>query len=178
MPNFTAVAAVRLVPVIVTEVPPVFSPIFGNTEPTVGNATYVNRSAEVVALVPPAVVTVTSTVLDPGGLVAVIWVALETENEAAAAEPNFTAVAAVKLVPVIITGVPPAPDPPFGVMPVTVAARGLGPLNVSALARLMPSVPLFPPATRTLPSLSNVEVKCNRAVAIDPASDHVPVPAT
>jgi hypothetical protein len=44
----------------------------------------VNWSAELVALVPPGVVTVTSTApveLDDGA-VAVIWVGLSTENEA------------------------------------------------------------------------------------------------
>lgn len=40
---------------------------------------YVNLSAELVALVPPAAVTVTSTVPEPRGLVATIWFRLWTE---------------------------------------------------------------------------------------------------
>jgi hypothetical protein len=59
------------------------------------------------ALVPPAVVTVTSTVPIPAGEVAVIWVALLTAKEAAALLPNLTAVAPEKLVPVMVTLVPP-----------------------------------------------------------------------
>ena len=56
------------------------------------------------ALVPPGVVTVTSTAPAlPAGEVAVICVALLTVNEVAAVPPNFTAVAPVKLVPVIVT---------------------------------------------------------------------------
>ncbi len=60
------------------------------------------------ALVPPAVVTVMSTVPLPAGDVAVICVALLTVNELALPAPNFTAVAPVKLVPVMVTLVPPA----------------------------------------------------------------------
>ena len=41
-----------------------------------------------------------------GGEIATIWVAETTVNEAAT-EPNFTSVAPVKLVPVIVTDVPP-----------------------------------------------------------------------
>ena len=43
LPNVTAVAPVRLVPVIVTLVPPSVLPLLGLTEPTVGpGVTYVN----------------------------------------------------------------------------------------------------------------------------------------
>src|SRR5262249_25381663 len=55
------------------------------------------------ALVPPAVVTVTSTVPTPAGEVVVIWVALSTVKEPAALLPNLTAVAPEKLVPVMVT---------------------------------------------------------------------------
>ncbi len=56
------------------------------------------------ALVPPGVVTVTSTVpAVPAGAVAVMLVALLTVKLVAAVEPNLTAVAPVKLVPVIVT---------------------------------------------------------------------------
>jgi hypothetical protein len=54
------------------------------------------------------------------GEVAVIDVALLTVNEDAAVDPKLTAVAFVKLVPVIITLVPPATGPLPGAMAVTV----------------------------------------------------------
>ena len=74
------------------------------------------------ALVPPAVVTVTSTVPVPAGEVAVIWFALMTVNEAAALPPNLTAVAPEKFVPVMVTLVPPDGGPVFGLTLVTVGA--------------------------------------------------------
>jgi hypothetical protein len=61
-PKLTTVAPVKLVPVIVTVVPPAVGPEFGATEVTVGAATKVNWSATPVADVPATVVTVTSTV--------------------------------------------------------------------------------------------------------------------
>jgi len=61
-----------------------------------GTAVKVNRSAALMALVPPAVVTVTSTVPVPGAVVAVIEVALLTVNDAAAEPPKFTFVTPVK----------------------------------------------------------------------------------
>lgn len=69
---------------------------------------------------PPGVCTVTSTVPVPAGLVAEIEVAELTVKPVAAVEPNRTAVAPVKLVPVIVTGVPPAWAPCVGESPVTV----------------------------------------------------------
>ena len=75
VPNFTAVAPVKLVPVIVTLVPPAKGPELGEIPVTVGAVTYVNWSLEPVALVPLVVVTVISTVPAlPAGEVAVIWV--------------------------------------------------------------------------------------------------------
>ena len=76
-----------------------------------------------VTLVPPAVVTVMSTVpAASAGEVAVICVALVTVKLAAAVAPNFTAVAVVKLVPVRVTLVPPAMGPLVGLTLVTVGA--------------------------------------------------------
>jgi hypothetical protein len=82
----------------------------------------VNWSAADVALVPPGVVTVTSTVPAPAGEVAVICVALFTVNVVAPVAPNFTAVAPVKFVPVMVTLVPPAAGPLAGLTLVTVGA--------------------------------------------------------
>ena len=72
------------------------------------------------ALVPPAVVTVTSTVPTPAGEVAVIWVVLLTMKRAAWL-PNLTvALSSEKLVPVMVTLAPPEVGPVFGLTLVTV----------------------------------------------------------
>ena len=59
-----------------------------------------------VVLVPPVLVTVTSTVPVPAGAVALIVVSLMMVKVAVVV-PNLTADAPVKLVPVIVTAVPP-----------------------------------------------------------------------
>ena len=82
-----------------------------------------NTSAADVVLVPSAVVTVTSTVLAaPAGAVAVIWVGPFTVY-AAGVEPKVTPVAPVKLVPVMVTDVPPVVEPEVGETPVTEGGR-------------------------------------------------------
>ena len=70
--------------------------------------------------VPPAVVTATLLVVAPAGTVAVICVAELTEKLVAAVPPKRTAVAPLKLVPVIVTEAPTGPD--AGVKSVTVGA--------------------------------------------------------
>ena len=81
------------------------------------------------ALVPPDVVTVTFTAPQvlPGseGETAVIWVPAEfTVKLVAALPPNFTEVAPVKFVPVIVTEVPPKGQfPTDGLTAVTVGAE-------------------------------------------------------
>ena len=65
-------------------------------------------------------VILTSTVPTPAGAVAVIDVAELTVTPAAAVTPNITAVTPVKLVPVIVTDVPPADGPDVGEIEVTV----------------------------------------------------------
>ena len=128
-PKLTAVAPVKPVPVIVTDVPPAVGPLVGLTLVTVGPLTNVNWSHAPVALVPLGVVTVTSTVPAVcAGEVAVIDVALFTVNDAAGVAPNCTAVAPVKPVPVIVTDVPPAVGPLVGLTLVTVGAAGVGEL--------------------------------------------------
>ena len=74
------------------------------------------------ALVPCDVVTVTFCVPVPAGETAVICVALSTTNDAAAVAPKSTAVAPVKLVPVITTVVPPTAGPLFGLRLVMVGS--------------------------------------------------------
>ena len=71
---------------------------------------------------PFAVVTVTSTVPLPDGLVAVIEVAELTTTPVAAVVPNFTVVPEAKFVPVIATLVLPDVDPASGETAVTVGA--------------------------------------------------------
>ena len=68
--------------------------------------------------VPPGVVTVTSTMPLPGGLVTVTCV-LESAVIVPAAPPKLTLVAPARLVPVIVTAVPPAVVPLDGDTPVT-----------------------------------------------------------
>ena len=74
-------------------------------------------------LVPPGVVTVTSTVpADCAGSSAVMLVAPLTVKLVAVVEPKVTAVAPVRLVPVIVTLLPPAVGPEVGFTLVTVGA--------------------------------------------------------
>src|SRR4030088_3553992 len=79
-----------------------------------------NRSDALVALAPPGVVTITSTVPAPPGETAVIEVAELTVKLAAGFVPNLTAVAPMKFVPVMLTEVAPAVGPELGSIDVTV----------------------------------------------------------
>ena len=132
VPNVTAVAPVKSVPVTVTVVPPWTGPEEGFTALTVGGAggveLNVNWSAGALIIeVPPAVVTVTSTAAgDSGGEVAEICVA-DTGKKVAETVPNLTVVAPARLVPVMVTEVPPPVEPLLGLTPVTVGAGGGAP---------------------------------------------------
>jgi heme/copper-type cytochrome/quinol oxidase subunit 2 len=84
-----------------------------------------------VALVPPGPVTVTSTVPDPEGEVAVIEVAEFTVTPVAACPPKETVLPAVKFVPVMVTVVPPAAGPEAGETALTVGAGAGVPLHVT-----------------------------------------------
>ncbi len=121
LPNLTAVAPDRFVPAIVTDVPPAVGPELGLIPVTAGATIYVYSSADDVAEVPPAVTTVTSTVPVPAGLVATICVAVSLVIVAVTL-PNCTAVAPAKLVPLIVTAVPPVAGPEVGLIPVTLGA--------------------------------------------------------
>jgi hypothetical protein len=106
---------------MVTTVPPPVLPLLGLTAVTVGAgaAVYVKWSALVDADMPVKVVTVTSTVpAASAGAVAVIDVS-EFTVKLAPTPPKETACAPVKLVPVIVTDVPPAVLPVFGDTAVT-----------------------------------------------------------
>ncbi len=103
-PKLTAVAPVKLVPVIITVVPVV--PVAGEKAVTVG-ANTVKITEEVT--VPPGVVTDTVPVAPPLATTAVMLVALTTLKDVTATPPSFTAVAPVKLVPVMVIVEPTAP---------------------------------------------------------------------
>ena len=69
----------------------------------------------------PGLVTVTVTAPAlPAGVVAVIVVLFTTVTPVAAVLPNVTVAPEAKLVPVIVTAVPPAVDPLFGLTLLTV----------------------------------------------------------
>ena len=73
---------------------------------------------------PPGVVTITFTApkTELAGLTTTIWVAESLIKVVAAAVPKLTAVTSARLVPVMVTTVPPADGPLFGLTPVTVGA--------------------------------------------------------
>ena len=79
------------------------------------------------ALVPPGDVTVTSTTCGAlAGAVAVIVVSLVTVKLNTGVTPNITAVAPVKLEPVMVSIVPPTVGPDVGLALVTVGVVGEG----------------------------------------------------
>jgi hypothetical protein len=126
VPKRTCVAPLKFVPLIVTDVPPAVGPEVGDSELTVGagtggGATEVNWSAVAVALVPFGVVTVTSWAPAPSaGATAVIRVDDDELKLMAGTVPKSTLVAPLKLVPLMVTEVPPAVEPEFGDRDVTV----------------------------------------------------------
>ena len=87
---------------------------------------------------PEPVVTVTLSVPLPAGEVAVHEVGLPQLNVAALDDPNFTALTEIKLVPVIVTNVPPAVPPDVGRTDDTVGfvLTGKLPCSQRACARL------------------------------------------
>src|SRR5689334_1374565 len=101
-PNETPVAPVKLVPVIVTLVPT--GPLAGAKEDMAG----VTVKRVVLTKGPPGVVTVMGPVVAPAGTVVVIVPGGPSMN-VAVAPLNETAVAPVKVVPVIVTPVPTGP---------------------------------------------------------------------
>ena len=107
-PNETVGSPVKPVPVMVTEVPPAAGPKSGLMAVTVG-ASKAKRSAGLVAEVPLPLVTVTSTVPDPAGAVAVSWVDERTTTDVPGVVPNLTVEPGTKLVPVTVTDVPLPP---------------------------------------------------------------------
>ncbi len=112
-PKETPVAPERLLPKIVTEVPPSVEPVLALRLLTTGAGDWnVNWSDCDTADVPPEVVTCTSTTPAAcAGATAKIMPEPLTVNDVAATPPNETAVAPDRLLPEMVTDVPPAAGP-------------------------------------------------------------------
>jgi hypothetical protein len=87
-------------------------------------------------------VTVTAPAL-PAGVVAVMVVLFTTLTLVAAAVPNVTVAPAAKFVPVIVTAVPPAVDPLFGLTVPTVGTTGGVPAPITGT--ITPNQGVLPP---------------------------------
>src|SRR5581483_2569999 len=105
-------------------------------------------SAPEVGLVPPEVVTVTSTIPpECAGAVAVMCPESITVKVPAAAAPKLTVLAPVKPAPWMSTVLPPAVGPPFGTTEVTTGTQlhepdaVLGPFDVVAVMSTGPPEP-------------------------------------
>jgi len=116
--NLTAVAPVKLVPVMLTDVPT--GPLRG-VKPVIVGPGAVTVKLAALAPVPPGVVTLMGPLVAPAGTVAVIEMAELTVKEDALVPLNLTAVAPVKFVPVMLTDVPTGPL--VGVKPEIVGLR-------------------------------------------------------
>ena len=129
-PTVTALALVRFAPLMVIGVPPKVEPDVGLTLEIVGaRMMYVNAPGAVTF--PPPVVTVTSCApAVPAGVCAVMEVALTTTTLTAAAPPTCTVAPAIKLVPVMVMGVPPPAEPEVGLTVVKVGALGMLPVTM------------------------------------------------
>src|SRR5436309_356012 len=107
-----------------TSVPPAIGPLTGPMNSITG--AYLNRSLVDVALVPPGVVTVTSTApAGSAGATALIEVEDVTVTFVPATAPNFTEAGAMKFVPVRVTFVLPRTGPVAGLTFVIVGAGGV-----------------------------------------------------
>jgi hypothetical protein len=136
--NFTALAPVKLVPVIVTDDPT--APLVGVNEVTVG-AAGVTVKLDALVPVPAAVVTLIVPVVAAAGTVVVIDVD-ETTVKVAVVPLNFTAVAPVKLRPVSVTDAPTVPEEganevTFGA---TVKFELLDPVPLGVVTEILPVV--------------------------------------
>jgi hypothetical protein len=154
-PKLTAVAPIKLVPVMVTVSPAPADD--GVNEPMLGAGIKVKLLEELA--VPPGVVTDIIPVV-PLATTAVMLVAFTTVKEVAAVPPKLTAVAPVKLVPIMVTIAPVAADD--GVNELMVGAG----INVKLLEELtvppgvvIDIVPLVPLATTAVMLVALTTVK-------------------
>jgi hypothetical protein len=136
-PKETAVAPVKLVPVMVTVV---LAPADVGVKDVIVGAVGESYIKPANIPDPPAVVTITLPDV-PAATTAVISLAVTTVNEAAGVPPKDTAVAFVKFVPVMVT------------VPVVAAFFGLKFVIVGAATNVKPAKVPFPPGvvTETLP---------------------------
>lgn len=104
--TLTEVAAPALIPVTVTVVPT--GPLVGVNEVTVGRAVPDSVYEVTLVVVPPGVVTDTLLAVTPVGTPTMMLVAEMTVNLLANTVPNFTVVAPVKFLPVMVTVEPAA----------------------------------------------------------------------
>src|SRR3989442_337907 len=148
--NSTAVAPLKLVPLMVTVVPT--PPLVGEKLVIVGGGMTVKLPA--LLAVPPGVVTLSGPVVAPDGTVAVMVVA-EFTVKLALVPLNRTAEAPVKLVPLMVTLVPTGPL--AGVKLVTVG--GLTTVKLPALLAVPPGVvTLIGPVVAPLGTVAAIEV--------------------
>jgi hypothetical protein len=154
-PKLTNVAPEKLLPKIVTEVPPAVEPVLMLRLLTTGAADWnVNWSALEVGDVRAELTTLTSTTpADSAGETAVIDVLELTANDEAAWPPNITPLTFVKFVPMITTCVPPAVVP--SVVPRPVTAGGLtGAVYTNwSLEEVAELPPLVATITSTVPAV-------------------------
>ena len=104
----------KLLPVMVTTVPPLVVPALGLIDATAGGGTKVYRSPTVMAEVPTPLVTWTSTVPAPAGATAVICVLELTAKLVGRRGAKGDAGEPAKLLPVMMTVVPPRVEPSLG----------------------------------------------------------------
>jgi len=134
-PNFTAVAPVKFVPVIVTSVP--IGPLAGENELIVGGSGITVKLAALVA-VPTPVLTEIGPVVAAAGTFTVMVVEETTVKTVVAMPLNLMAVAPVKLVPVIVTLAPMVPL--VGVKDVIVGAPAVVTVKLALLLAVLPGV--------------------------------------
>src|SRR6185295_643562 len=120
-PNATALTSSKLLPVMVTLVPPLVGPTLGPIEVTVGGSRYSKSDAESPTDSPAALMARMDTVPDSlaDGVVRVSSV-LEITVGITSTLPITTSEPAVKFVPVTVISVPPLVGPAFGLTPMTV----------------------------------------------------------
>ena len=124
VPNWTALAPVRSVPVMVTVVPPAVEPLVGVNVVTVDSVVTKAKFPLEVTVSPEGPATDILTVAAAWALVlAVIVDALVTVNPAAVVAPNRTSLTLSRSVPVMVTVVSPVVGPLAGVIEVMLRRR-------------------------------------------------------
>src|SRR6267378_672600 len=135
-----------------------------------------NWSAVLAGVVPPGVVTVTSTAPVPGGETATIDVGELTVKLLAPADPNLTAVAPMRPVPLMVTRVPPAPPPLLGL---TLMSAGAGaPVAKPCEAPAETAETPFRPLTGTGTWLASVLPVPSCPSALAPQAMTLPLPSS